>query len=899
MLADDFLFLVADRDFYEPLGRYGADRRDFADLVRRILPPCWRLARRNLWFDCDPAVAALPAQGWKIHVSATLGNSAPVLATTARLLAERRVPFKFVADKTLLFLVNGKRWNRGGAGKFITVYPADDGQCRDLLACLDDALTGYSGPYILSDRRYRDGSPVHYRYGGFRPLKRLAVDGRPVHVIAAPGDTWVDDDRTPYFHLPPGLADPFAAPEPVDREAASDGPAALKDGRYRIESALAFSNSGGVYLGVDTASGERVVIKEARPFTNVSPRGTDAVWLLKKEHRLLTLLADTRVAPRPVDFFRDWEHFYLVEELIEGKILRSYHAEISLSLRTRPSREQGEEFFARYRRLYSAIARALAVLHERRIVFSDLSHYNVIVAADGETVRLIDLEGAHEEGVDLPTMLFTPGFAATRRLDDGGVTAEDDLFSLGGLMLAGLIPVNSTLLFENGAHRRFLAAMERDLGLPPALSRCIGELLDADRARRPALSHVLQVLRDEPAPLADVSLAASPEAAGAADAADAAEAPAEDEELGRLIAGMLRYLSAHTSFERDDRLFPADPAIFDTNPLQVAYGACGVALALQRITGSVPPAVIDWILRRDIGPAFYPPGLYAGLAGVAWTLLELGLRERAEEVLAMTHGHPLLERSPDLFHGAAGWGMTQLRFFLATGDEAYLARAAGAGRFLVASRHEEGGTCWWTSEGDVACGLAHGASGIALFLLYLHLATGDGELLATGRKALRFVAARSLRNADGGITWRIKEGEPTFTPYWRSGSAGVGMVLLRYLRVAGEPEHAALLAGLLLDTERKYAIFPGRFFGLAGIGEFYLDLAASGRHRDEAAAGARKALAGLLLFRLERDDGIAFPGESRARISCDFGTGSAGIALFLHRLRSGGPPAYMLDELLG
>lgn len=882
LVEDDFLFLLADRDFYEPLGRYRANRRDFAELAERILPPRWRLSRRNLWFDCDPPGVELPAQGWKIHVSATVGNSAPVLATTARLLCERCVPFKFVADKTLLFLVNGKRWNRGGAGKFITIYPADERQCGEILERLEQGLTGYCGPYILSDRRFRDSSLVHYRYGGFRPLKRLSVDGRPVHVIEAPDHAFVDDDRMPFFHLPPGIEDPFAVHQP----AGHNDSATLKDGRYRVESALAFSNSGGVYLASDTTTGEQVVIKEARPFTNVSPRGTDAVWMLKKEHRILALLEGTGVAPRPLDFFRDWEHFYLVEEYVAGKILRSYHAEISLSLRTRPRREHVEEFFARYRRLFTAIARALAALHERRIVFSDLSHYNIIVQDGGDAVRLIDFEGAHEQGVDLPTLLFTPGFASARMLEEGSTTPEDDLYSLGGLMLAGLIPINSTLMLENKVHQRFLAAMERDLRLPATISRCIRELLDPDRKRRPSLPQVLQALAFE-AETERPAMATSP-----------IEAP-EEEDWGRLLEGMVSYVLAHTSPEREDRLFPADPAVFGTNPLSVAHGACGVALALQRITGSVPGNVVEWILRRDIGPASYPPGLYSGLAGIAWALLELGLRERAEQVLAMADGHHLLQRSPDLFHGAAGWGMTQLRFFLATGDEAYLAKAAEAGRFLVDSRREEDGACWWISQGDVCCGLGHGASGVSLFLLYLYFATRDAELLEIGRRGMRFVAERSIRNADGGITWRAKEGEPTYTPYWRWGSAGVGVALLRYLQAVDDPRHAELLAGILLDTDRKYTIFPGRLFGLAGIGDFYLDLAAFGRHGEEALAGARKALAGLLLFRLERDDGIAFPGESRSRISCDFGTGGAGIALFLHRLRSGGGPVLMLDELLG
>jgi hypothetical protein len=59
-----------------------------------------------------------------------------------------------------------------------------------------------------------------------------------------------------------------------------------------------------------------------------------------------------------------------------------------------------------------------------------------------------------------------------------------------------------------------------------------------------------------------------------------------------------------------------------------------------------------------------------------------------------------------------------------------------------------------------------------------------------------------------------------------------------------------------------------------------------------------KIASGISLFRVDRPTGTAFPGEELIRLSCDYGTGSAGIALFLHRLLNGGPTPYMVDELL-
>lgn len=879
IVEDSFLYTLADRETYEPLDRYTAVEDHFIGPIRRLLPSDWQTSRKGVWFHCGPGDVRLPLQGWKIHVSATLGNASPLLSMVARVLVRERVPFKFAIDRVMLFFLNFKRWPRGGAGKFVTVYPTDAEQCGRLLEALHQATVGFNGPYILSDRRYRDSSVVYYRYGGLLPVRVLDATGQQRLVMEAPDGSVVDDERTPYFRLPPGVTDPFCEEEP----ASAPGEFTLKNGRYRIESAIAFSNSGGVYVARDVETGEKVLVKEARPFTNQSNRGTDAVWLLKKEHRLLTILEDAGVAPRPIDFFKEWEHYYLVEEFLEGVVLRFFTAGRALSLRVRPTRDDAEAYYACFSRLFVRAARVLQVLHERGIVFSDLSLYNLLVLdADGDDVRLIDFEGAYEQGVDLPTLLFTPGFAPEQVKDEGQSQAEDDLYGLGSLMLATLHPINSISSLVRDGHEPFLRALVRDMSLPVEIADLVRGLLHPERSRRTRIPEVIRVL----------------EAPREVRAPSVGTHEADVEDLEALLRRAMAFIRASATPERTDRLFPAAPMVYDTNPLSVAFGACGVAYAMKRVEGDVPGEVVDWILSREISPGAYPPGLYVGTAGIAWTLLDLGLRAPAESLLRASYDHPVLWKSPDLFNGASGWGMANLRFFLQTGDELYLERAGEAGRFLLETRRERDGQAWWPVEGREHCGLGHGAAGVSLFLLYLHLATGAEPYLAAGRMALEYVLARGVRNVDGGLTWRVQEGEPTHTPYWRWGSAGVGSVLLRYDRALGESRYAGPLGEILLDADRKYSIFAGRFNGLSGIGDFWLDLAEGEHGRGGALEGARRALSGMLLFKVERPAGLAFPGEMRDRICCDFGTGSAGNVLFVERLLRGGPPPFMLDELV-
>ncbi len=886
MLVEEKLpFLIADREYYEPLSRYSPARRDFHEPLSRVLPESWQLAHRNVWFDCSWPGAVLRPQGWKIHLSATLGNAPAILVTAARVLTEVGVPFKFVADRTLLLLINGKRWNRGSAGKFLTAYPADTEQCGEILEMLYKALIGYQGPHVLSDRRYRDSRVVHYRYGGILPIKRADVDGKPVYVINDGQGGYVDDDRTPYFRLPDGMEDPFLQPGALEEDQGEAG--TLKDGRYEVQSVLSFTNPGGVYLALDRETSKRVVIKEARPFTNISVRGLDAIRLLKKEQRLLEVISDTGMAPKPLDFFFDWEHAYLVEEYFEDSInLRGYLTGLSLALRTRADAEYSRRFFRIYRSIFLKLTKMIRELHERHIIFSDLSFLNVLVLdEEGEDLRLIDFEGAYEEGVDVPTHLFTPGFTPDEAMDRGMARREDDYYALGGLLMAGLFPMNAFLVLDRTGYERHLRAFQEDFALPEGIAELIRRLLGPDGDRRPRPEEIIEVLEGDFEP--------APPSVGSQEL--------DEVDLDQLTEEILRYNDSVADFEREDRLYPADPAVFDTNPLSVGYGACGVAYVAHRIRGRVDQEVLDWIRARKVQREAYSPGLYVGLAGIAWALLEMGLEDEAHEMLEKTRDHHLLWRSPDLFYGVAGWGMAQLRFFLTTQDEAHLDAARDAGAFLLETRRideEKKGRCFWESQDGAVASLAHGTAGISLFLLYLSLASGREELLNVGRQGLEWVADRGSRNPDGGLTWLATEESPAYTPYWRWGSSGIGRVLLRYWHATGEERYGNSLDVIHIDCDRKYAIFPGYFFGLAGLGDMYLDMARFPRWNELAIETTRKLLAGCLLYRLDREAGLAFPGESLSRISCDFGTGSSGIAMVAHRLRARCGSSFMLDELI-
>jgi serine/threonine protein kinase len=875
-------YIIADKLFYEPLDRYEPDHQAFFDLVLEMLPADWKIVRKGVWFNAIPLVKALAVQGWKIHLSATQTNAQEILRRIVPILVGQCTTFKFGLDRRILSIMTGKNWHRGGSGKFVTIYPDDQDHFIRLIEEIHQATAEFEGPYILSDRRYRDSRVVFYRYGGLSPVDTLTAKGEKTLVLASPEGETIPDERQPYFVLPSWVQDPFEPPA----EEAESTENTLKDGRYEITSVLTFSNSGGVYLANDRESGDTVVIKEARPHVNTTPSGEDAVALLRKEYRLLQKLDGTDVAPRPIDFFTDWEHSYLVEEYLgDVPTLRMYSGSVqkSIILLTQPTTEAVHVYWEDYKRVFTRIAEMLNVLHERGIVFMDLSMNNILIVDEGRSLKLIDFEGAFEPAIEKPTYIFTPGFVSYKDMMRQEYRFESDYYAFGALMIAYILPINGMLTVDPTVHLRFLRSICEDFGLPGEFLDVINGLLDPEPAKRTTLTEVI-------AALAHMQTERSPALQLRGDLPEACA-----DVLRRSADHFLRTATA----DRTDRLFPSDPKVFVTNPLSVAYGASGVAYALKMLTGEVPPVVTDWILRQSVDAKTYPPGLYLGLSGIAWALWDMGFPERAERLMRESHGHPGLDESADLFYGLAGWGLAQLRFFLNTQDECYLDQAILAGTTLARTAKEEDGHCYWPeANGNIPLGLGHGSSGISLFLLYLAMITQDEQYLDLGRRALDFDLSQAETTPEGYATWRMRRNPgATMLPYLRYGTAGIGLATVRYHWLLGETQYREALERMHPDVNRKYAIFPGRFIGLTGMGEFLLDLAATPGFEERAEASLRRLISGLLLFQVETEKGSGFPGYELFRLSTDIGTGSAGVSLFLHRYLTRRPADFLIDEL--
>ncbi|RYZ40044.1 MAG: hypothetical protein EOO71_17645 [Myxococcaceae bacterium] len=877
-----------DPEYYESLERHQPSA-EYLEVVKPQLDSSWKIISGGYWTRCLPTESHRE-HGWKIHLSAAAGTAVELLQRAVPVLVAGRLTFKFCSDPSMLRLSLNKNAPRTGAGKFVTVYPDTEEEFKTLAEQLYEATAGLWGPFLLTDRPYKDSKVVFYRYGTHWADERINLSGQRVPGMTGPDGVWGPDERRPYFSLPKWVKDPFAGWKP--RQAAPASGDVRLNQRYRVESALKFNATGGIYQALDTQTGEHVVLREARPLTARDPGQEETFLLLEKEARILKKLEPTGYTPRFVDLFRHWEHLFLVQEKLSAESLWGYAIGFS-----RGSADQRVgEFFTRIRESVTKLVLALKAIHTSGIVIRDLTRNNILFTADHQ-IKIIDLEFAYEMDRDEPHVRsWTNGHSSPQQRRWERPTPADDCYSLGAIILDQIVFTAPGLdLNREGILRSFRQSLE-DYHLPLELLEIVSGLLEPELARRWDLERVLSTLADIAVPNHDAPLMSS----GQATPPGPPPPAVLHAEITQALEGMSRFILAKADYARNDRLWPDRGGVFNTNPLNLDSGAAGIAAFLFRQNGVVPTEVTDWMakqLRRHASP----PGLFMGLSGTALVLHELGQHELARKAMEDAASSSLLGQEFDLFWGGAGWGLANLHFWRNTGDAKYLRQALDVADHLLSTKKETArGVCWETNQ-QQRLGLFHGQSGPALFFAYLSKAQTDARFLETAVKAIDFEISHRQEVGDV-LLWfphaDAKPGEPK-SPHMRHGTTGVGTAVLRLYLATGESRlrrFADQCANTVRDRHTNKLWYN---YGLSGYGEFLLDmyrLLEDERYLHWACYLAEA----LLPHRIPKQEGLAFPAEELIRVSCDLGGGMAGMGMFLHRLLHPHQPHFLLnDELLG
>ena len=896
------------------------------EIVRSVLAglgqDAWSLTETGGWCYADAPDGPQRVQGWKLHVSATALSAPHVLHRAAEILVAAGCSFKFARSVEVIEEMTSSRYDRAQCGKVITAYPRDDERFRNLAAALDAATAGLPGPAILSDRPYRKGGLVHYRYGAFRGRHTLTSEGSYETRLEAPDGTLVTDHRKPWFSPPAWAELPFEGnPGQTAKPAVPE--AVLLDGRFEVRGAIRHSARGGVYRALDRKTGEDVIVKQARAHVGGGLTGEDARSLLRREGRMLSLLDG--VCPELVHEFEQDGHAFLVERLVPGRPLTQWVQERITGAGDDTGIDPVEAVA-----MSRALVRLLEDVHDRGLVYQDFTPGNVMVTDEGRPV-LIDPEWAAVPGTWIARAM-TPGFTAPERVlapQYGPAHGpEADLYALGAVLcylVTGLAPFFAPDERRGGPQdappprthpermRELLAAVGEQCPAARLLAPVVAGLTHEDPDRRWSARRVREFL----------SAAAVPDTVGEhVDAAeDTTRLPARpDRDTWRRMTddGLTRLLRDMADPATEPRrLWSADAFGEQTDACALQHGAAGplaVLVRADRVLGRDDlragiERAAGWIDARRTSVPRVLPGLQFGRSGTAWALhdaaVRLGNGQLADRAVELALSVPVRWPNPDVCHGAAGAGLAQLHFWHATGRAEFLERVEDCADGLASAAQRTAGTVSWPVPEDFDSalagirhlGFAHGVAGIGAFLLYAGLATDRGDLLDLAVEAGDTLVAEAERGP-WGARWRSDLTDPPGTGllyHWCSGSSGVGTFLLRLWRATGAEPY------LRLSGEAAAAVHRVRWFspsaachGLAGNGDFLLDLAAcvpDGPYRD----WAEDLAAVLYAHHAVRDGLLLVPDGSGQSFHADYQTGISGPLDFLLRLGHGGPRSWMPD----
>ena len=800
--------------------------------------------------------------GWKIHISATLDNHIEVLKKVSKFAFENEISFKFASNLNNYVHINSKNINRVSSGKYIVMYPKQK-DFDDIIEKLYVMLKEYDGPYILSDKCYKDSKILFYRYGEINPITFRDNYGTLATKIIDNKNDLVTDERLPYYKVPDWISD-----KKYDAISNNEDSILLK--KYLIKSCLHFSAQGGVYKG--ERNGFVYIIKEARKNSVLDNIYISAVQRTSSEYEILLELKNQKCTPNPIEKIEEFGNVYLVQEYVKGVTLRSYPHSKSPYFNPIKNEKQMQVNLINY---YNEVLEIAAILfenldkiHSIGIVLRDISPGNIIFDADSRELRFIDLETAckidSNTETDYFVGLFTPGFNYSR--NDHSIY-EIEFYKVALVLMYCIAPYNSLYELCEEKILEFLSICYDKTDVPVELLNLIYKLI---KFKYKNTKDVLKDLK--------------------------CKNKIENKIFTNKIKKSINYDLLCKSILNNIQLFTdgksplaSDPQSINTNEYSFGYGMFGMVYSIsyyEKLLKCEGSGQYNFIVTKFMAdfykrPTLFSNGLYIGLSGIAYVLLKLGFRKEAKIVLERVN----LERPHNIYdfaYGLSGNLIVNLIFYKESDDILYLKFAEEYAKKIITSAiKKDGMLVWKDSEGDCYSGFTRGCSGIAYSLLLLYFQTKDKETLSLAVSALESDLSRLLVNENGFLSINSKPigvKPPVYSPYIHNGIAGIGCVLIRFYKITKLPKYLNLITEMIEACRATFILYPGYLRGCTGIISFLQDckLILGMKNLDSHI----NYLLDLLNFHyVEIDNLTGFPGDELYKISNDLFTGSSGILL--------------------
>lgn len=343
-------------------------------------------------------------------------------------------------------------------------------------------------------------------------------------------------------------------------------------------------------------------------------------------------------------------------------------------------------------------------------------------------------------------------------------------------------------------------------------------------------------------------------------------------------------------------------------------GTSGIALFLARLYRLRPDAVIaqtaagairQALSRADQIPPSYRHALYSGWTGLALALLdagellgEPGIKRDAIKLLEGAAGHELDPMSLDVISGAAGAILGLCAIDRRLGGDGHLSEARRLGEHLLAHAHRDGETRSWTTMAPIGggeqkdlAGYSHGAAGIALALLELHVRTRDDRYLEGALGGFAYERKHFSPEQQNWPDFRsFASPAPQQTGYsiaWCHGAPGIGLSRLRAYALTKDETYRREAEAAIGGTYRPLVMGSGLdgyslCHGQAGNAELFIaaaDTLGDERYRAVADSVGDRGLQAVHLPRNPWPCGVLQGGETPNLM-----LGTAGIGYFYLRL---------------
>ncbi len=843
------------------------------------MPEGYAIKRTGVWFlvMASNRAALQIYQGWKLHLSARPELLKATVDRIMPVILEAGCDFKIIADSDLLRKLNAGLYGAGSIGKAITIYPNENTVVK-LAHQLAEALKGFEGPRINSDRRIRPDAPVYYRFGPFSPRLQMNNAGQIDIMLRAPDGRIMSGLAREKYSSPEWTEDPFNNTRVSGARLPRIDGALVIGTQFKIVGAITQTYRGASYRAVDLRTGLQVIVKEARAFVNETSEG-DTRMYLRNERRVLSALDGISGVPRVIDHFAYGNDEYLVTTDLGSSNLRDNIVNFGVFAceSNSPRNVLG---------LARALLRILDTVHQRGIIYRDLAPKNIVALADGGW-GLVDFELSRFAGVQ--RYGWTPGYShARQRLNEPGVI-EDDYFALGMTMFHAVTGLDPIIIDHDSETNvaRTLSCLTAICGVEAPLVTVTKNLLDSDAKVQANAVQKLRTTAVLGTRRQDTIAHRSPP-------------------IGPIFRHTLDAVVGHvnTMLADDARKSGIPP------PVTAYEGTAGIVMELAQHPSAFTPAselarITAFVAERvDSAPAFLygRMGISLALQAVANSTDDAQLHRAADAILP-GKGDIENEQRVDVTHGLAGLGIGYLAFAATASDpKVYLTLADQCAERLLLSEVMIDEQLRALPAGDAAHGIsivdsfAHGRAGIAYFLLAHAAQSGYDRSRRQARKLIDALADLIPK-----LVSRAKT--PLARPMaasWCQGLAGIGTTLVRGARFFDDQSvlRAAQTAatGCLAVAPRVPLVT--QCCGLAGIGEFMLDLAlATGdiRYRQDAID-----ILNLILYRSGGSQTTpSFPDTTMAYSTPGWATGSSGILSFLRRLvNPSSPRLWMADSKL-